>query len=756
MRKFTIGVGETISRNGRPIAVGVDGLACWPRDWKPVGVDGHVGVGFHINVGHLLKDVAKVATAPERLAVEAVKDPKKLLHDIGKDVAKVAKIEKFVLEQAQGLISLVPGLGTAISTAIGAGLAALEGGSALDIAIKIAYSAIPIPPGIKTFTDLVLGAVLDIVNAVVKGGDLAKVLERLIAEEMARALPDNVRAAGTTVLTTLTPTVLQALTGKLPALPGVPPLPSVPGLPALPTAASVTAALPAVPSVSSITSALPAVPGVQGVLGDKIDDFVAQLQSQYAAMNLPATVKAQTDPIFNALVSMVHSMNMGPAILLAVRTGVGAKLPAGAARDIGLHIFDTLAHLILGKLFKGKPTQAQVAAQPSQAELTAIRLAATRGQALPASVTPVAQTAAAYKPIAAAEVAQSTTVTVAIPSAVGVTAVYGPYPQTTTAPAAAPPSSTPAATAPAGTTAGVGAQIEETIPPGWKLWTDPKVPPELTKFAMAVRDKINSYPYGSIAETTTDALGRTIGAWKSHHTWSYLLQPDGTRKLTTGLWIPGVSLVIKQEPPAIGTSRGGGGGHGGGGGRGDWGGGRPVFRGGGWGRPWGGYGYGGWDGGPWWPYVIVTTDEAACANWGDPIGGPPELLPSLRATLANTGGGPVTVRGADGNLYRLSYVGFERGGIEVRPCVGVIGVGSADDDVLRAMALDLLGSLRRTGAPQGATRAVKNFVQAWNAASSDQPITATDWKYTQEIAAALSAALSALAPGSGAAPAAVL
>jgi hypothetical protein len=152
--------------------------------------------------------------------------------------------------------------------------------------------------------------------------------------------------------------------------------------------------------------------------------------------------------------------------------------------------------------------------------------------------------------------------------------------------------------------------------------------------------------------------------------------------------------------------------------------------------------------------VVVVASDAACASWGDPISGPPELLPSLRATLANAGGGPVAVRGADGNLYRLSYVGFERGGIEVRPCVAV-GVGSADDDVLKAMALDLLGSLRG-GVPQGATRAVKNFVQAWNTASADQPITATDWKYTQEIAAALSAALSALAPGSGAAPAAVL
>jgi hypothetical protein len=113
----------------------------------------------------------------------------------------------------------------------------------------------------------------------------------------------------------------------------------------------------------------------------------------------------------------------------------------------------------------------------------------------------------------------------------------------------------------------------------------------------------------------------------------------------------------------------------------------------------------------------------------------------------------VAVRGADGNLYLLTV---EQGGLAtVRPCVSV-GVGGADDDVLKAMALDLLGSIRRTGAPQGATRSVKNFVQAWNAASADQPITSTDWKYTQEVAAALNAALSALAPSSGTAPGAVL
>jgi len=91
----------------------------------------------------------------------------------------------------------------------------------------------------------------------------------------------------------------------------------------------------------------------------------------------------------------------------------------------------------------------------------------------------------------------------------------------------------------------------------------------------------------------------------------------------------------------------------------------------------------------------------------------------------------------------------------VRPCVGVTGVGSVDDDVLKAMALDLLGSLRRTGAPQYATRSVMNFARAWNAASADTQID-TSGKYTQETAAALNAALSALAPGSGAVPAAVL
>ncbi len=58
------------------------------------------------------------------------------------------------------MISLVPGVGTGISSAISAGLAALQGGSPLEIAIHAAYGAIPIPPGLRQVTDTVLDTVL--------------------------------------------------------------------------------------------------------------------------------------------------------------------------------------------------------------------------------------------------------------------------------------------------------------------------------------------------------------------------------------------------------------------------------------------------------------------------------------------------------------------------------------------------------------------------------------------------------------------
>ena len=76
------------------------------------------------------------------------------------DFKKLEEIAKQQLSMAQGVISLIPGVGTGISAAISAGLAVLQGGGPLEIAIRTAYGAIPIPIGIREVTDTVVDTVL--------------------------------------------------------------------------------------------------------------------------------------------------------------------------------------------------------------------------------------------------------------------------------------------------------------------------------------------------------------------------------------------------------------------------------------------------------------------------------------------------------------------------------------------------------------------------------------------------------------------
>jgi hypothetical protein len=57
---------------------------------------------------------------------------------------------------------------------------------------------------------------------------------------------------------------------------------------------------------------------------------------------------------------------------------------------------------------------------------------------------------------------------------------------------------------------------------------------------MDVRDHVHSYAYGSVARTI-QYQGQTVGAFVSHHTWTYR-----GGQLITGICIPGVSLVIQQ------------------------------------------------------------------------------------------------------------------------------------------------------------------------------------------------------------------
>jgi hypothetical protein len=80
------------------------------------------------------------------------------------DVNALKKLAQQELATAQAAMSLVPGVGTGISSAIGTGLALLNGGKPLEIALQAAYGAIPIPPGVRNFTDMALAAVLELMR----------------------------------------------------------------------------------------------------------------------------------------------------------------------------------------------------------------------------------------------------------------------------------------------------------------------------------------------------------------------------------------------------------------------------------------------------------------------------------------------------------------------------------------------------------------------------------------------------------------
>jgi hypothetical protein len=88
----------------------------------------------------------------------------------------------------------------------------------------------------------------------------------------------------------------------------------------------------------------------------------------------------------------------------------------------------------------------------------------------------------------------------------------------------------------------------ESIPAGWQVFSG-AVPAPLTQWAMAIRDRISKYAYGSIAETI-QYNGQNYGAFKSHHSWTYRKNPSGTMTLVTGLCIPGISLLV---PTSSGT-----------------------------------------------------------------------------------------------------------------------------------------------------------------------------------------------------------
>jgi hypothetical protein len=105
------------------------------------------------------------------------------------DLNAIKKMAEHELSMAQSVISLVPGVGSGISAAIGAGLAALEGGSPLDIAVRTAYGAIPIPPGLRNLTDIVLDSVLALIA---HPSDMSEVGIQIARDRIPSGLPRDV------------------------------------------------------------------------------------------------------------------------------------------------------------------------------------------------------------------------------------------------------------------------------------------------------------------------------------------------------------------------------------------------------------------------------------------------------------------------------------------------------------------------------------------------------------------------------------
>ena len=122
----------------------------------------------------------------------------------------IIDIHKTILQGAQGVISLVPGVGTGISAGIGAGLALLEGGSPLDIAIKAAYGAIPIPAPIRLATDIVVDAALSLAHTSDIGDAAIATARKVIVDK----LPEPAKGIGGQVFDTLAHVVLSFIHKK--------------------------------------------------------------------------------------------------------------------------------------------------------------------------------------------------------------------------------------------------------------------------------------------------------------------------------------------------------------------------------------------------------------------------------------------------------------------------------------------------------------------------------------------------------------
>jgi hypothetical protein len=161
------------ARGGRPRArQGVRLLAMARQFVREVLGDEHTAGSFFSDLGHAIshavRDVSHAARDVSRAVTSASHEvmvlERKAEKAIGPVLHTIQQWGPMILSDIHGLVSLIPGIGTGISAVLAAAEALLSMGSPLEIAIHLAYGAIPIPPGIRSITDVVLDTVLHFIK----------------------------------------------------------------------------------------------------------------------------------------------------------------------------------------------------------------------------------------------------------------------------------------------------------------------------------------------------------------------------------------------------------------------------------------------------------------------------------------------------------------------------------------------------------------------------------------------------------------
>jgi hypothetical protein len=80
------------------------------------------------------------------------------------DLKALRAMSEHELAEMRGAVSLVPGMGSGVTSAMGTGETLLHGGHSLEEALRAAYGAIPVPAGMRATTDTVLETVFSLVK----------------------------------------------------------------------------------------------------------------------------------------------------------------------------------------------------------------------------------------------------------------------------------------------------------------------------------------------------------------------------------------------------------------------------------------------------------------------------------------------------------------------------------------------------------------------------------------------------------------